>query len=193
MPILHTELYDDVVTRSRSDGRPWRPVSQEAPDAPYRMREVPENVAFFSIVELVESEPLAGDAVLWGIDLHQRSAHIGIGLRPSFRGRGLASDVVRTLCQYAFATRGLHRLAIETLADNAPMIAVAGRTGFVPEGRLRKAAWVNGEYLDEVLFGLLDSEWRQQLDDGPAEAVADAERIDEAGMESFPASDPPAF
>lgn len=192
MPILHAELYDDVVTRSRADNRPWRPISPEGPDAPYRVREAPENVAVFSVVELVESEPLAGDAILWGIDLHHRSAHIGLGLRPAFRGRGLSSDIVQTLCDFAFAVRGLHRLGIETLADNAPMIAAATKAGFVPEGRLRKAAWVNGEYLDELLFGLLEPEWRQRGGGRPS-GTDDDERLDEAGRESFPASDPPAF
>lgn len=176
---------------SRADGRPWRPISPEAPDAPYRVREAPENVALFSVVELVESEPLAGDAVLWGIDLHHRSAHIGLGLRPAFRGRGLATDIVETLCGYGFDLRGLHRIGIETLADNYPMIAVAQRVGFVPEGRQRKAAWVNGEFLDEVLFSMLDSEWAQRR--GESGATADDARLDEAGEESFPASDPPAF
>jgi RimJ/RimL family protein N-acetyltransferase len=65
------------------------------------------------------------------------------------------------LCQYGFTVRGLHRLQLETLADNAAMIQAAVRAGFVHEGTLRNAAWVNGTFLDEVIFGLLDTEWSQ--------------------------------
>jgi RimJ/RimL family protein N-acetyltransferase len=35
------------------------------------------------------------------------------------------------------------------------MIRAASRAGFVHEGRLRRAAWVNGEFVDEVILGLL--------------------------------------
>jgi RimJ/RimL family protein N-acetyltransferase len=49
-------------------------------------------------------------------------------------------------------------LQVETLADNAAMIRAATRSGFVPEGTLRRAAWVNGDFADEVVLGLLATE-----------------------------------
>ncbi|WP_407937865.1 GNAT family N-acetyltransferase [Micromonospora viridifaciens] len=78
---------------------------------------------------------------------------------PAFRSRGLGTDVVRVLCNYGFAVRGLHRLQVETLADNAAMIRAATQAGFAQEGTLRRSAWVNGHFADEVILGLLASEW----------------------------------
>ena len=117
-----------------------------------------DEAACFSVVEL-ESGELAGEALLWGIDTHNRMAHLGIALRPAFRGRGLSVDVLHTLCEYGFAVRGLRRLQIETLADNTPMLAAATRVGFVREGTLRRSAWVYGAYVDEAILGLLANEW----------------------------------
>lgn len=111
-----------------------------------------------SVVELSGNE-LAGEALLWGIDSHNRTAHLGISLRPAFRGRGLGTDVVRVLCTYGFAVRGLQRLQVETLADNAAMIRAAMQVGFAREGILRRSAWVNRDFADEVILGLLASEW----------------------------------
>jgi RimJ/RimL family protein N-acetyltransferase len=156
--ILHTELYEDVAIRSQADSRPWRPVSPGSAASPYAVGEPSDDAAVFSVVELAGNE-LAGDAVLWGIDLHNRMAHIGLGLRPAFRGRGLGTDVVRALCEYGFSVRGLHRLQIETLATNAAMIQAAERVGFTREGTLRHAAWVTGAWLDEVILGLLAADW----------------------------------
>ena len=153
--VLHAELYDDVATRVRSDARPWRPLPPG--ESPYRVDGKPEHAAF-SAVELATGE-LAGEAVLWQIDQYNRAAHIGLALRPAFRGRGLGADIVRVLCRYGFAILGLQRLQAETLADNHAMLAAAGQAGFTVEGTLRRSGWVNGDFADEVILGLLASEW----------------------------------
>lgn len=161
--ILHAELYEDVETRVRADTRPWIPVPY-GPASPYwtadQEPEAPEpaDIAFFSAVELATGE-LAGEALLWGIDPHNRSANIGISLRPAFRGRGLGTDALRVLCRYGFAIRGFHRLQLETLADNHAMMKVAHQAGFTREGVRRGSDWVNGAFADCVVFGLLDTEW----------------------------------
>jgi len=158
VPVLHAELYDDIDTRSRADSRPWRPIPLGSTASPFAIGEVPDDAAVFAVVHLADDD-LAGSALLWNIDLHNRAAHIGISLRPAFRGRGLGTDVVRTLCHYGFVVRGLHRMQIETLADNAAMIGAARRVGFEPEGVLRDAGWVNGAFADEVILGLLAGDW----------------------------------
>jgi RimJ/RimL family protein N-acetyltransferase len=123
VPVLHAEPYNDVATRSRADLRPWRPIAPGSAASPY-----------------AASEPTDGEALLRGIDLHNLAAHLGISLRPAFRGRGLGTDVVRVLCRYGFVVRGMHRLQVETLADNAAMVRAATRAGFMLEGTLRRAA-----------------------------------------------------
>ncbi len=156
--VLHAELYEDIATRMQADSRPWRPVPAGSAASPYAVSEPRDDHAVFSVVELASGE-LAGEALLWAIDLHNRMAHLGVSLRPAFRGRGLGKDVVLALCQYGFAVRGLHRLQVDTLASNTAMIRAASRAGFVHEGSLRRAAWVNGEFVDEVILGLLAADW----------------------------------
>lgn len=161
--ILHAELYNDVETRVRADSRPWMPLPS-GPGSPYWVSAQEEeasraaNAAIFSVVELGAGE-LAGEALLWAIDRHNRSAHVGISLRPAFRGRGFGADAVRVLCRYGFAILGLHRLQIETLTDNHAMIAIASQAGFVREGVTRGSDWVNGTFADCVILGLLADEF----------------------------------
>jgi RimJ/RimL family protein N-acetyltransferase len=156
--VLHAELYEDIATRMQADSRPWRPVPAGSAASPYAVSEPRDDHAVFSVVELASGD-LAGEALLWAIDLHNRTAHLGVSLRPAFRGRGLGPDVVVALCQYGFAVRGLHRLQVEALAGNTAMIRAAARAGFVHEGRLRRAAWVNGDFADEVILGMLATDW----------------------------------
>jgi RimJ/RimL family protein N-acetyltransferase len=160
LPILHAELYDDVATRTAADARPWRPISASSA-TPYAVNDADTSAARFGVVELA-SDDLAGEGLLWGIDMHNRCAHIGISLRPTFRGRGLSGDVVRVLCEYGFVVRGFNRLQIETLATNVAMIRAAEQVGFVQEGRLHKNAWVMGAFVDEIVLGLLAQDWRSR-------------------------------
>jgi len=165
IPVLHAELYEDVVMRVRADTRPWMPVPS-GPASPFWVDPAAgealrsAGAAIFSVVELATDE-LAGEALLWSIDQYNRSAHLGISLRPAFRGRGLGADVVRVLCRYGFAILGLHRLQLETLTDNHAMIKVATEAGFTQEGVTRGSGWVNGAFADCVIFGLLAAEFPQ--------------------------------
>ncbi|MFE6871986.1 GNAT family N-acetyltransferase [Kitasatospora sp. NPDC057692] len=159
IPILLTELYDDVVNSARSEGRPWRPLTPGSKDPRLVGDDTQQAHVSFSVVELAGGT-LVGTAALWGIDTHNRTAHVGLGLLPSTRGKGYGTDVVATLCQYGFVVRGLQRLQVETLADNTAMLRAAERNGFVREGVLRSSAWVMGEFLDQVLLGLLAEEWK---------------------------------
>jgi RimJ/RimL family protein N-acetyltransferase len=158
--ILHAELYEDTHAWVRSDTRPWVPVPFGPGSPHWPGEEAPSaaDAAVFAVAELATGE-LAGEALLWGIDLHNRAAHVGLALRPACRGRGLGGDTVRVLCHYGFAIRGLHRLQLETLPDNHAMMAAAVRAGFTPEGTTRSSSWVNGQWMDDVIFGLLDTEF----------------------------------
>jgi RimJ/RimL family protein N-acetyltransferase len=159
IPVLQAELADDVVNASRATGQPWRPLTPGSKESHFVVDDTERGHAAFSVVEL-DGGTLVGSATLWEIDNHNRSAHIGVGLLPSARGKGYGTDVVAVLCHYGFVVRGLQRLQIETLADNAAMLRSAERNGFVREGVLRSSAWVMGEFLDEVLLGLLAQDWK---------------------------------
>ncbi|AQU69816.1 GNAT family protein [Streptomyces niveus] len=159
IPILRAGLYDDVAGSARADSRPWRPITPGSEDSRLVVDDKEEGRVPFSVVELAGGT-LIGTATLWGIDNHNRSAHIGLGLLPASRGKGYGTAAVAVLCHYGFVVRGLHRLQIETVSDNTGMLRAAERNGFVREGVLRSAAWVMGEFLDEVLLGLLAEDWK---------------------------------
>ena len=160
---LHVELHDDVHTSVRAGRAPWRPVPPDVQRSQYRPIESNAAQASFAVVELA-TDRLAGTAGLWGIDAHNRSAHLGLSLRPLCRGKGLGTDIVHVLCYYGFTVLGLHRLQIDTLADNHAMITAAERAGFTRETRIRQCAWALGGFVDEIVLGLLAGDWKAAHD-----------------------------
>jgi RimJ/RimL family protein N-acetyltransferase len=157
--LLHRELFEDVAAHARADGRWWRPTP--VADSPYAVRQPSDHAAPFTVVE-VDGDAVAGEALLWNLDLHNRYAHVGIALLPSVRGRGYGTQTLGLLSHYAFDVLGLHRLQLETLADNAAMIASAEKAGYRIEGTLRESGWVLGSFVDEVVMGLTVTGWRQE-------------------------------
>jgi RimJ/RimL family protein N-acetyltransferase len=158
-------LDSDAEHIALADTRPFRPRSLAARQAEYDKRQSEPDLAsaFFAIQRLDDATDQAlGNVGLWLIDMHHRSAHVGISLLPSARGQGLGRDAVEVICRYGFEIRGLERLSLETLEINSAMQATGLACGFVEEGRLRRAAWYLGRRVDDVLYGLLADEWRAQ-------------------------------
>src|SRR5262245_54907489 len=155
--VLQAQLYDDLATRALADTRAWRPIPDDDASSPYAVRTPGDDAAFFSVVD-AQGE-LAGEALLWGIDLHNRLADVGLALLPGFRGRGWSIEVLRLLCRYGFKVRGLNRLHLEAHVDNEAMRRAAGNAGFRQEGIRRQSVWALGAFSDVVLMGLLADEW----------------------------------
>ena len=156
VPVLHAGLHDDVPTQLLASGQPWRPVQLD--HSPFQPSQ-DEQLAVFTVADATGDTPL-GSALLWGVDTHNRLGHLGMSLLAEHRGQGYASEVIQLLCRYGFRLRGLHRLQIETLAENTAMIRTATAAGFTREGLLRRSAWVAGQFVDEAIYGLLADEWR---------------------------------
>ena len=55
---------------------------------------------------------------------------------------------------------GIHRVALGTFGFNHEAIKFHERVGSVLEGRKREAFWFDGKWCDDVMFGMLEGEWR---------------------------------
>jgi RimJ/RimL family protein N-acetyltransferase len=109
---------------------------------------------------VIESDGVGvGRCTLMNEDPLTRCAEVGISLLASARGRGVGTDALRQLVRFAFIRRNLRRLQLSVISSNAAAIGAYRKLGFVEEGRRREACWVRGSYEDEVLMGLLRSEW----------------------------------
>jgi len=107
---------------------------------------------------------VAGEAVgsisLFADDDLARHAEIGIALLPAARGKGIGTEAIEQLIEFAFVRCNLRRVHLQAIASNRAAIRAYEKAGFVVEGRQREHAWVRGRYEDIVVMGLLRSEWR---------------------------------
>ncbi|WGY02109.1 GNAT family protein [Nocardioides sp. QY071] len=88
-----------------------------------------------------------------------RSAVLGYCLTEAAWGRGYATEAVREVLAWAFATWDLNRVQAETDTRNLASARVLEKVGFVREGTLREDCVVDGVVSDSWVFGLLRREW----------------------------------
>jgi RimJ/RimL family protein N-acetyltransferase len=86
-------------------------------------------------------------------------AEVGITLSPTAQGQGLATEALRAILGYLFETLQKHRIYASTDPQNHASHRLLRNVGFRQEAHFRQSLWFKGEWVDDVVFGLLRGEW----------------------------------
>jgi RimJ/RimL family protein N-acetyltransferase len=102
-----------------------------------------------------------------GLSFHSRDPKngtfgFGVIIHPQHRRKGYAADAVRILLRYCFWERRYHKCNSACVQTNEASIRLHKRLGFVEEGRRRQSLFLDGQYYDDVLFGLTREEFGAQ-------------------------------
>lgn len=94
------------------------------------------------------------------VNLLANVGDIGYWIDGTYEARGIVTRAADRFLVFAFDELGLHRVELRAAVDNVRSRAVATRLGMHEEGVLREAERVHDGYLDMVVYGLLEDEWR---------------------------------
>lgn len=93
------------------------------------------------------------------VNRRSRIAHVErLAVHPDFRGRRLADTAARLFQRHLILDLGYHRLQLEIYGFNERAMAHAERAGFVREGVKRKAYRSGDDWVDGVLYGLVEED-----------------------------------
>jgi RimJ/RimL family protein N-acetyltransferase len=125
-----------------------------------REREAGRYLAF-ALVPHAQAAPV-GVLQLRQLEPEFRTAEWGVAMAPQYWGAGLFLDAARLLLDFAFTELGVHRLEARAALANSRSQAAMRKLGAVQEGVLRRSlTTADGQRLDQVLWSLLDEDWRQ--------------------------------
>jgi ribosomal-protein-serine acetyltransferase len=96
------------------------------------------------------------------IDWANRSSSIGYWIDAAQQGRGLITRCCVVMLDYLFHEMALHRVEIRCGTGNRRSCAIPERLGFTREGVVREAEWVNDRWVDLVVWGMLEQDWRNR-------------------------------
>ena len=96
-------------------------------------------------------------------DLHSglETAEWGFAIGSLFWGTGVFEDAAKLVLEFAFDTLGVRRLEARAAVQNGRGNGALLKLGAVREAVLRQSFVKNGRHLDQVLFTILESDWRE--------------------------------
>ncbi|QPQ34259.1 MULTISPECIES: GNAT family N-acetyltransferase [unclassified Lysinibacillus] len=110
----------------------------------------------FGIYELGTNN-LIGHISLYAIKrLPYSSAFVGYAMDEIYVGKGIVSEAVELVVQFAFEQIGLHRVEAYVSTENSASIRVLEKSGFQQEGLLRKLLYINGQWVDHYMYARLE-------------------------------------
>ena len=160
--------------------RPWRPGDEESlvahannhkvwrnlrdrfphpyttDDAREWIRHMGEESPQTNFAIVVDGEAAGGIGLVLNGDIYRCSAEIGYWLGEAFWGRGVMTEAVRALTQWAFDNFNLSRIYAGVLEWNPASIRVLEKAGYQFEGRLRKAVVKQDLVMDELVYAVVN-------------------------------------
>jgi ribosomal-protein-alanine N-acetyltransferase len=103
----------------------------------------------------VGDEAVGGVGFVLHHDVERVSAEIGYWLAEPFWGRGIVTEALRAVTEYAVATHALTRIYAVPFAANAASCRVLEKAGYVLEARLQRSAIKNGVVTDQFQYAFI--------------------------------------
>ncbi len=113
------------------------------------------SIEFFQIIDKETKRVIGGCGFHnWYTD-HNR-AELGYAITNEvYKGLGVMSEALKVVIEHGFTKMKLHRIEALVGTTNAPSLKLMEKFGFKQEGVLKEHYFINNEYEDSVVFGLL--------------------------------------
>jgi RimJ/RimL family protein N-acetyltransferase len=119
-------------------------------------------------ITLRHSGLLIGDCGLHFPPGEAHQAEVGITLAPDHQGQGYATEALNAALDYLFLSLGKHRVFASVDPRNRASIALLEWVGMRKEAHFRESVWCKGEWADDLVFAVLEGEWRARRSVGDA-------------------------
>jgi RimJ/RimL family protein N-acetyltransferase len=117
----------------------------------------PEGDAFRFVIENAAGD-FVGDLTTHNCDPRVGAFSYGITIMRDYRRRGYAADAIAVALRYYFRELRYQKATVRVFSFNEASIRLHQRLGFEQEGRIRRTVYTDGQYFDELIFGLTAEE-----------------------------------
>ncbi|WP_293935830.1 GNAT family N-acetyltransferase [Iodobacter sp.] len=91
--------------------------------------------------------------------LPYQQAEVGYLLHPSQQGKGYGKESLQAVLQFAFNDCLLHKITATVTEGNIASSKLLENSGFIQEGRIRDNFKLNQQWHNDLIYGLLNSDF----------------------------------
>ena len=151
---LSKALNNKKILDNLRDGLPYPYTENDAKEFITAMLSSDKNEVFaFAIV--YDGKCIGSIGVFRQSNIHFRTAELGYYVAEEYWGRGLMTQAVKEICDYAFNNSDIIRIYAEPFAYNIGSQRVLEKNGFCFEGILKSNAYKNGRVVDMKMYSKL--------------------------------------
>lgn len=110
------------------------------------------------IIEKTSNE-IIGDIGIRFIGEDGFQCELGCTISKWNQGKGFATNAMKMTIDYLFKTLDKHRIISSVHPENINSIRLLERLKFRKEAHFKKSLWIDGKWMDDVIYGILKSEW----------------------------------
>lgn len=118
----------------------------------------PDNDTIRLVIETLDGE-MVGTINTHSCDPRNGTFGYGLAIGENHRRKGYAAEAITLVLRYFFGELRYQKANVQIYSSNEPSIRLHEQLGFTLEGRLRRMIYTQGEYLDEILFGITAEEF----------------------------------
>ncbi len=156
------EIKADREITSRYGREPHTEIEQTSRWVEEIFRDYREERTLFWCITLKGNDRPIGTFTLWNMNLESFMAELGYELSRNYQGRGIMSEALLPLFDWAFQVMGLNRIEACPLKMNTPSVALLEKLGFQYEGNLRERIFFNRNFEDQLYYSILRSDWKRR-------------------------------
>lgn len=113
-----------------------------------------------------DEEPM-GMISMMHYDETVRKGWLGLWMDKDYHGHGYGPEGTALFIEHGFHERGAHKFCAAVFEPNRPSQRVMEKLGFTREAVERDAEFIDGEYVDTYVYGLLRDEWDYAFETDP--------------------------
>ncbi|MGD8346103.1 MAG: GNAT family protein, partial [Lysobacterales bacterium] len=113
-------------------------------------------------IALPETDRLVGKISLYFFSRQNRRAETGYILDRRYWRRGLMTEALGAVLDFAFDELDLHRVEADVDVAHTASLALLEKFGFTNEGLFRERWFVHGKWHDSVMLGLLAPDYKRR-------------------------------
>lgn len=105
-----------------------------------------------------ETQKLIGDLGIHFFGSDNKQVELGITLNKAFQNKGYATEALKAIIDYLFVNLKKHRITASIDPGNTSSIRLVERLGFRKEAHFVESVYLNGIWVDDLVFALLEKD-----------------------------------